>query len=472
MSVNTPQGSRPQGTLNISKSTERRRNSSEGKGRSKEKPKKGKDLDESWSDKSKERKKKGRAAQSKSKERNLETSASKKKSRERSLEKNASNGRSKDRDQESNERSFNRNASKGESKEREREKSASKRKRREKSLNKNSSLDRSQERKHGKRASSEKSSNKKFKSTSVKPRNVENKNSQKRSSSQPEEDCRLADLKKSRTEAPAADAGRKPEKVNTSEVLNQSSYLDAFILEKKAATCTVCPGAKPIPKAAAYKHSQTLKHFKNLNSNKAAVEQRNNGANVDVKKARKSNDRNVSMFGRQRKNSSFLNSDSWVDCTPEPSLHTPPPPLRTKQNQATSKATKQPKSILKARKTKEVVASSKAKERVVVKNPFKRREAEKPAEPAGPKTAAPVHELVANPKTVKERRKNQEILEQLNRDHEDDMFLGDVAKGFNLAGSLDDTDASEIRSKRISILVIQGFKNDANNPLTSFKHEK
>ena len=58
-------------------------------------------------------------------------------------------------------------------------------------------------------------------------------------------------------------------------------------------------------------------------------------------------------------------------------------------------------------------------------------------------------ELVAQPKTVRDRVKNQAILEEMNRGHEDDIFqrggAGQDDFSFNLLGSSHDSEESDIR---------------------------
>ena len=64
------------------------------------------------------------------------------------------------------------------------------------------------------------------------------------------------------------------------------------------------------------------------------------------------------------------------------------------------------------------------------------------------KKASILTELVALPKTVRDRVKNQAVLEEMNRGHEDDIFLsggGPDDFSFNLLGSSHDSEESDIR---------------------------
>jgi len=152
-------------------------------------------------------------------------------------------------------------------------------------------------------------------------------------------------------------------------------------------------------------------------------------------------DPGVSRFGRARKNNSLLNSESWADMTTTPPVT---PVVQTKKNKATKKKLgKSAKSPVVNKSIRQPAKPS----RLMVKNPLKH----KPLRPVeDKKKTTSIDELVINPKTVKDRVKNAEIFEELNRGHEDDIFKqrgakdGQAAAMFDLLANQDDSDGSEI----------------------------
>jgi hypothetical protein len=56
-------------------------------------------------------------------------------------------------------------------------------------------------------------------------------------------------------------------------------------------------------------------------------------------------------------------------------------------------------------------------------------------------------QIIADPTTIKQLKKNDEIFAKMNENHEDDMFEDDVLinYGVKLLGSSDDSSDSEVR---------------------------
>ena len=139
---------------------------------------------------------------------------------------------------------------------------------------------------------------------------------------------------------------------------NQEIDENCFRFEGTNAICLVCPGSRMVSRAYSIKHSKTDKHKKNVELGSKVVE--------PPKSKSQKKENNVSKFGRQRQNNSFLSRSSWIDLSSEePSFLTPV--IKKKRSAKTNKSSNK---TTKSTRQKGPVEDQEKKVRRVVKVPF------------------------------------------------------------------------------------------------------
>merc|ERR1719187_2653535 len=194
----------------------------------------------------------------------------------------------------------------------------------------------------------------------------------------------------------------------------------------------------------------------------------------------------TSRFGRLLKKNVTMNRDSWIDITPSPdeiietSVRKRVPTSKIKTGPKSKRVAKEnPKKSVKADRAAAAIAATSSVEKSpvkkVVQNPFKingagDRTNDKEVGQAKPK--ALLDELTLNPKTIKQRKTNAEILNDFNKDHEDDIFggLGDSGdKGADrlcgVLGNLNDSDCENDISLHSSRTPVSNYLGPASRPM-------
>merc|ERR1711872_210237 len=211
---------------------------------------------------------------------------------------------------------------------------------------------------------------------------------------------------------------------------SNAQLLDDFLERANRYDCKHCPGKQNFPTfTAARKHLTTKKHQKYKSNANALAIQQNSGEDQE-----RQHQRSISRYGRKIKHSTLMDTNTWTGLSPKSRS-------KTKRRKATN-IDNLSSSITKQKSSAKNNTKKSLKERKVVKNPFiKNAFQEDNADNKLKETSVGI--ITANPRTLKERLKNDEIFEKLNKSHEDDLFQN-RKPSYDLMGNEDDRDGSEI----------------------------
>lgn len=221
---------------------------------------------------------------------------------------------------------------------------------------------------------------------------------------------------------------RRPQLDQTDKSSSNEQLLDDFWERANRYDCKHCPGKQNFPTfTAARKHLTTNKHQKYKSNANALATQQNCDENQEQQYQRP-----ISRYGRKIKHSTLMDTNTWTGLSPKSRS-------KTKSRKATN-IDKLSSSITKPKSSVKNNTKKSLKERKVVKNPFIKNAFQ---EDNADNKETSVGIITANPRTLKERLKNDEIFEKLNQSHEDDLFQN-RKPSYDLMGNEDDSDGSEI----------------------------